>query len=582
MNWKPNTTLEMETNNLTLTKKSKQMKSNIKLTITTIILSIFSLAIISCRQSDDHITDPGTGIGPAIVKINLQGSGYNDEGAPKTAGVNGINSTAVQTEEISFNNTNDYKLVATLTTVDNVSQASSKASAKAATATPLPVNTRYKVVVFNNSGNYVTEANYTSGQEATATPITGLTAGQSYTFVAYSIGSTTTLPDITYTNPANKTLASASVNNVSENSDLMYFSKSLTLDGNNTNYLDIILKHKYSQIYAAINSAQTNYYTISSINNATITPHNSTANLKLSDGSTTASGSSSRTLRFSSNAQNVSAPAVFINTAATTNGILSIGSAVLQKASGFLVTHENIEFRNLKIAPGTRYYLELSFVPNDQYITNFRGYPAVRINGVIFMRHNLGANISLNPDAPSVNIAGNYYQWGRKTPVATATTGTGAIPGWNTTVATQGAWNSGTRTAPIKNTLNDPCPTGWRVISREEFGTLVDNTTHSYTGNAATTNIGSAAAVLTSKFNTSVKVTLPFTGFREGTDGRFSHAATGGGTLIDGSYWSADNNSDIGRIFALFNTTESSFWAAGSGGVNTRATPIRCVAEYPY
>ena len=60
-----------------------------------------------------------------------------------------------------------------------------------------------------------------------------------------------------------------------------------------------------------------------------------------------------------------------------------------------------------------------------------------------------------------------------------------------------------------KNTLNDPCPTGWRVISRDELGTLVDNTTHSYTGNAATSSIGSAAAVLTSKFNTSVKVTLP-------------------------------------------------------------------------
>lgn len=558
------------------------MKSNIKHIITRIILAIFSLVIISCRQSDDHITDPGTETGPASVKINLQGSDYNDGGTSKTAGINGTNSAAVQTEEISFNNTNDYKLVANLTPVDNISQASSKASAKAATTTPLPVNTRYKVVVFNNSGNYVTEANYISGQEATATPITGLTGGQSYTFVAYSIGSTTTLPDITYTNPANKTLTTGSVNNVSENSDLMYFSKTMTLTGNNTNYLDIILKHKYSQIYAAINSAQTNYYTISSINNAAITPHNSSASLKLSDGSTTASGSSSRTLRFTSNAQNVSAPAVFINTAATTNGILSIGSAVLRKASGFLVTHENIAFRNLKIIPGTRYILELSFVPNDRYITNFRGYPAVSINGVIFMRHNLGANISLNPDAPSVNIAGNYYQWGRKTPVATATTGTGAIPGWNTTVAPQGAWNSGTRTAPIKNTLNDPCPTGWRVISREEFGTLVDNTTHSYTGNAATTNIGSAAAVLTSKFNTSVKVTLPFTGFREGTDGRFSHAATGGGTLIDGSYWSADNNSDIGRIFALFNTTESSFWAAGSGGVNTRATPIRCVAEYPY
>lgn len=100
-----------------------------------------------------------------------------------------------------------------------------------------------------------------------------------------------------------------------------------------------------------------------------------------------------------------------------------------------------------------------------------------------------------------------------------------------------------------KNTLNDPCPTGWRVISRDELGTLVDNTTHSYTGNAATSSIGSAAAVLTSKFNTSVKVTLPFTGFRDGADGRFSHAS--GTTLIDGNYWSADHVDDIGRLFTL-------------------------------
>lgn len=130
-----------------------------------------------------------------------------------------------------------------------------------------------------------------------------------------------------------------------------------------------------------------------------------------------------------------------------------------------------------------------------------------------------------------------------------------------------------------KNTLNDPCPTGWRVISRDELGTLVDNTTHSYTGNAATSSIGSAAAVLTSKFNTSVKVTLPFTGFRDGADGRFSHAS--GTTLIDGNYWSADHVDDIGRLFTLFTTTGSGFWSA-LNLVNTRAMPVRCVAEYPY
>ncbi|HAT3991172.1 TPA: hypothetical protein I9Y74_000489 [Elizabethkingia anophelis] len=576
MNWKPNTSLKMETNNLTLTK-NKQMKSNIKHIITRIILAIFSLVIISCRQSDDHITDPGTETGPASVKINLQGSDYNDGGTSKTAGINGINSATVQTEEISFNNNNDYKLVATLTPVDNISQASSKTSARAAMTTPLPVNTRYKVVVFNNSGNYVTEANYISGQEATATPITGLTGGQSYTFVAYSIGSTTTLPDITYTNPANKTLTTASVNNVSENSDLMYFSKTMTLTGNNTNYLDIILKHKYSQIYAAINSAQTNYYTISSINNAAITPHNSSASLKLSDGSTTASGSSSKTLRFTSNAQNVWAPAVFINTAATTNGILSIGSAVLRKASGFLVTHENIAFRNLKIIPGTRYILELSFVPNDRYITNFRGYPAVSINGVIFMRHNLGANTAANADTPSIAIAGNYYQRGKKNPVATSSTPTGPISRWDSTVAPDNVWNSGTALVPIK-TATDPCPTGWRVISNEERWILVENTTYSYTGNASTSNIGSAAAVFTSKFNTSVKITLPFTGYRDGGDGHFTRTATGDGSspLIDGSYWHAD-----GRGFSLFNTTGVSSWNA-LNTVAARGFPIRCVAEYPY
>ncbi|WP_239001288.1 hypothetical protein [Elizabethkingia anophelis] len=68
------------------------MKSNIKLTITRIILVIFSLVIISCRQSDDHITDPGTETGPASVKINLQGSDYNDGGTSKTAGINGTES----------------------------------------------------------------------------------------------------------------------------------------------------------------------------------------------------------------------------------------------------------------------------------------------------------------------------------------------------------------------------------------------------------------------------------------------------------------------------------------------------------
>lgn len=559
------------------------MKNNIKLTITGILLTLFSLAIISCRQSDDHITDPGNGTGQTEVRINLKGSDFTDEGSlgsqAVTKGINEISKAVVQTEEITFSNNDDYKLVATLTPESSINPLG---KASILEINPLPNDIRYNVAVFDASGNYVTEQIYFTGREASMPAITGLNGGSTYTFVVYSVGTTTGLPAINFTDPNNKTLTTATLNDVSRNVDLMYFSKTLKISGNNTNYLDVILQHKYSLITTTIDSTPTKYYTIGSITNATITPHYSSATLNLSNGSVTRANTSSRVVGFSGSGTTLTANPIFFNTEATSNGIFKIETVVLQKNNGFQVTHQNVSFNNLKITPGVKYNLKLSFVPNDRYIANFRGYPAVSINGVIFMRHNLGANTSSNPDIPSVNIAGNYYQWGRKNPVATAATGTGAIPGWNTTVAPQGAWNSGTRTAPIKNTLNDPCPTGWRVISRDELGTLVDNTTHSYTGNAATTNIGSAAAVLTSKFNTSVKVTLPFTGFREGTDGRFSHAATGGGTLIDGNYWSADNNPDIGRIFALFNTTESSFWVAGSGGVNTRATPIRCVAEYPY
>ncbi|MFQ2997625.1 fibrobacter succinogenes major paralogous domain-containing protein [Elizabethkingia anophelis] len=554
----------------------KEMKSNIKLTITRIILVIFSLVIISCRQSDDHIADPGTETGPASVKINLQGSDYNDGGTSKTAGVNGINSAAVQTEEISFNNTNDYKLVATLTP-----EASSNPRGKTGITgiNPLPDGIRYNVAVFDSNGNYVTERTYFTGSESSMPAITGLNGGSTYTFVVYSIGTTTGLPAINFTDPNNKTLATATLNDVSRNVDLMYFSKTLKISGNNTNYLDVVLQHKYSLITTTIDSTPTKYYTIGSITNATITPHYSSATLNLSNGSVTRANTSSRPVGFSGSGTTLTANPIFFNTEATSNGIFKIETVVLQKNNGFQVTHQNVSFNNLKITPGVKYNLKLSFVPNDRYITNFRGYPAVSINGVIFMRHNLGANTSSNPDIPSINIAGNYYQWGRKAPVATSTTGTGAIPGWNTTVAPQGAWNSGTRTAPIKNTLNDPCPTGWRVISRDELGTLVDNTTYSYTGNAATSSIGSAAAVLTSKFNTSVKVTLPFTGFRDGADGRFSHAS--GTTLIDGNYWSAEHGDDIGRLFTLFTTTGYGFWYA-LNLVNTRAMPVRCVAEYPH
>lgn len=389
------------------------MKNNIKLRITGILLILFSLTLISCRQSDDHITDPGAGTGQTEVRINLKGSDFTDEGSlgiqNAVKGINEIGELVVQTEEVLFHNNDDYKLVATLT--PESSNSNKKAGITA--VNPIPNGIRYNVAVFDSSGKYVTERIYFTGNEGSMPAITGLNGGSTYTFIVYSIGTATGLPAISFTDPNNKTLATASVNS-SGNVDLMYFSKTITLTGNNTNYLDVILQHKFSQITTTLDARPTNYYTITSITNASIAPHNSNASLKLSDGSTSFTNSTSRALTFTGSGMTLSANPVLIATPTTTNGEFNIGTAVLQKSNGFQVTHQNIKMNSLKITPGVKYNLKLSFIPNDRYITNFRGYPAVSINGVIFMRHNLGATTSANPDIPSLAIAGNYYQWGKK------------------------------------------------------------------------------------------------------------------------------------------------------------------------
>ncbi len=570
----------METHNLTLTKKSKQMKSNIKLTITTIILVIFSLVIISCRQSDDHITDPGTETGLASVKINIQGSDYNDGETSKTAGINGINSAAVQTEEISFNNNNDYKLVATLSP-----EKSSNPRVKTGITgiSPLPDGTRYRVAVFDSNGNYITEQIYFTGSESSMPAITGLNGGSTYTFVVYSIGTTTGLPAINFTDPNNKTLATATLNDVSRNVDLMYFSKKVTLTGNNTNYLDVILQHKYSQITVTLDASPTQIYSIINVNNVNVTPHYSSATLNLSDGTVTRTTSSSREIAFSGSGKVLTADPMFFNTDATTSGVLSINSITLQ-AYLVQVTHQNIKFNNLKITPGVKYNLKLSFVPNDQYLT-YKGYPAARINGVIFMRHNLGANTSANADIPSQNIIGNYYQWGIKNPVANATTGTGPITGWNNTIEPiANAWNTGTEAIPVKNTVKDPCPTGWRVISFREYTILLNSSNYSSIGNVITTNPGSAAGVFTSKFNSAIKLTFPYAGLRNGPDGSFVINGNSSNN-IEGQYWTANGNVDdlgiVHPVFRVMDINDTGGWIS-NGSIRFRGMPVRCVAEYPY
>ncbi|MEN5058290.1 hypothetical protein, partial [Sphingobacterium kitahiroshimense] len=177
-------------------------------------------------------------------------------------------------------------------------------------------------------------------------------------------------------------------------------------------------------------------------------------------------------------------------------------------------------FTGLNLTPGVKYNLLLKIVPKDGYLT-YRGLPAVRINGNIWARHNMGVNISVDPDALPMTSSrhGNYYQWGKilSTGTGTSTTQNG---NYNNTIPNGNAWNSGTENSPSKNTANDPCPTGWRVPTKTEMQILLNATTTRSVGSRTErmTNY-SGATILTSKRKRDVIMTIPAQGGMSVDDG---------------------------------------------------------------
>ena len=241
------------------------------------------------------------------------------------------------------------------------------------------------------------------------------------------------------------------------------------------------------------------------------------------------------------------------------------------------ITQTNLTVLNdLKITPGVKYNLNITVNPTDEYLTH-QEQSAARINGKIWMRNNLGAT-SDTPDVLSAATAGNYYQWGRIPSIAsgTATTSSNYYGFYDTPVD---AWNSGTESDPVKTT-NDPCPTGYRVPTRTELQDLVEATTGSELGNWAenTTNY-TAGLVLTSKRNSSIKLTLPLQGYFVPT----------GGTTLPHTYTFVNR----GRIYWYLSSTRigtgsNTSYVLGSSATTPRVFisnsigfggNIRCIAQ---
>ncbi|WP_407481755.1 FISUMP domain-containing protein [Elizabethkingia meningoseptica] len=560
--------MKPSTGNIRKHQQHEEITTNImekKIQNISIILLTILLILTSCRNSDTE-NHPIEG-GKAVVKINMGGTDFETETPGLLASVNKNFDNGLQSQKNEIQLNKDLVMVAELVPETSSIQAKASLSGGSVNTTSveeLPLNTPYKVAVFDASGNYVNERDYIYGQEA-STPELSLDGGSQYTFIAYSASKALTLPVITFSNPANKTLATASLN-VRGIDDVTYFRKDMVVSGNGINYLDIVLKHKQSQIITKVDASATGY-NISALN-AWIGPITTNSIMQLSDGSIAPSGGTGEI--FINIASGLNTPIV-TGIPMILNANTSTGRLIFRRITIGSVTQNDLTvLNNLKITPGVKYNLNITINPTDTYLTH-QGQLAARINGKIWMRYNLGDSRA-NPDVAPFNQY-NYYQFGRSAVVANAATGTGAISGYDaTTVPANNSWNSGTEAAPIKTTT-DPCPTGYRIPTQTEVNELLASTTQSNIGvwNQGSTN---AATVLTSNRTSSVRLTLPATGSR----------GSNAGGVVDGTL---SNRGVYGWFWTSTSTTSPNAFALNvqqtTAPVSTlhrnRGLSIRCIAQ---
>lgn len=531
---------------------------------------ITTSALFSCSNEKTNV-EPNSD-GQTTVKFNVAEISFEDisDISNKASGQhNTSRKNLTQTNTIQLDN--GFLMVASLTpeisaTGKTGTVASATGDKKAATVqNQMAAGVKYKIIAYNSAGVYVQERDYTRGQENSTADFT-LDGGATYTFIIYSINTAGTVPALTFAVPANKTLATTSVT-VSGISDFLFASKSMTLIGGVTNKLDVILKHKFSQITTTIDATRTGY-NITAIS-SNINTHSPNATIALSDGTITRSGATTTspvTFATLGGLTATSTPTI-INAAANSTTSYTLTTITI----GPLTRTGIVPFTNLNITPGVKYNMKVNITPIDTAFT-VNGQAAVRISGKVWMRYNLGANTALDPDQDPqiVGLHGNYYQWGRSIVVANATTPDGAIQLWNSGITQPAtAWNTNTEASPVKNVTNDPCPTGFRIPTQLELQELVNETIQTNIGtfNNSSTNY-TAGKVFTSKRKATIKLTFPIAGNRYFSDGSVVNRGN------TGFYWSSYTLNSRYYHYSL-----SSASAIMGNSVAAWGFPVRCIQQ---
>ena len=218
----------------------------------------------------------------------------------------------------------------------------------------------------------------------------------------------------------------------------------------------------------------------------------------------------------------------------------------------FIVTNISAqEQREMKVyyKNGTTLQVPVSKIDSITFILT-EGDEGVVINGVRWATRNVDmpGTFAAKPES-----AGMFYQWNKNI-------------GWSTTdpmVNSNGGttWDNTSAIGTIWYEINNPCPTGWRIPTKEELISLEQ------AGSVWTTVNGISGRNFGAGAN---QVFLPTVGARHAVDGRLIEYGLG-------CYWSSSNSS--GSSYAVHLYFSSSSVSASSTNPRSRGYSVRCVAE---
>jgi uncharacterized protein (TIGR02145 family) len=210
---------------------------------------------------------------------------------------------------------------------------------------------------------------------------------------------------------------------------------------------------------------------------------------------------------------------------------------------------------------------------------------------LLFQCYNLGATITGDPmtyQAGAIN--GDLYQWGRKTDghekrssaaIATqATNNAATLPigvsskfiktftDW-ITPSTDTLWGDGTTGVNPVKAANDPCPSGFKVPSVSQWGSIFRGNIVGGIPSAAIANIWSWTGA---GYTVGTSLYLPAAGYRDTGDGTLVGV---GGQLGFGHYWSSTVSTSQNAYYLQIYSSNVNF----SYNYRGRGFSVRCVSE---